>query len=79
MQYQEAYTEFDSGLLDLVLKKIPAAFAGTLMENGTALVIPRDRALELKVKYDVSEDGGAFSLKFTWDNDLEEFEEEEED
>jgi hypothetical protein len=42
-----------------LFSKNPAAFAGTLMENELRLFYPGS-ALELKVKYDVSEDGGPF-------------------
>ena len=79
MKYEEAYTEFDSRLLELIKSAIPASFATSLRENGTKLEFPQDLGLELKLKYDVREDGGAFSLKISWDNETEETEEEEED
>jgi hypothetical protein len=74
MQYQESYAQFDTGLLDLIKKSIPVSFA-----NGAGLEFPQDREIELKLKYEVTEEGGAFSLKFSWDNDLGEEEEEEDD
>lgn len=74
MQYQESYAQFDTGLLDLIKQSIPASFV-----SGAGLEFPQDREIELKLKYDVSEEGGAFSLKFSWDNDLGEEEEEEEE
>jgi len=77
MKYEESYTEFDAGLLALVKKTIPASFAGSLKESGIDFNFPKDRELELKVKYDVSEEGGSFSLKFSWDNESGEDEEEE--
>ncbi len=79
MQYQESYTQFDTGLLELVKKAIPASFITALEENGTTLAFPQDRELGLKLKYDVSEEGGKFSLKFTWDNESENDEENEEE
>lgn len=86
MQYQETYTEFDPKILDLIKKTIPASFASALRESGTALDFPQDRELEMKLKYTVSEEGGKFSLKLSWDNeagenddDEDEDEEDEED
>lgn len=79
MQYQESYTQFDSELLELIKKAIPASFTTALEENGTELNFPQDRAVELKLKYDVNEEGGKFSLKFSWDDGSEENDEENED
>lgn len=79
MQYQESYTQFDPGLLELIKSAIPASFASALNASGIVLDFPQERELELKLKYDVSEEGGAFSLKFSWDNDSEEDDEEADD
>lgn len=77
MQYQESYTEFDCGLLELIKKAIPATFANALMASGIVLDFPQERGLELKLKYDISEESGAFSLKLCWDNESEENDDEE--
>jgi hypothetical protein len=79
MQYQESYTEFDPGLLELIKSAIPTSFASALAASGTELAFPQDRGLELKLKYDVTEEGGKFSLKISWDNDTGENDEEDED
>lgn len=76
MKYQESYTQFDSELLELIKKAIPASFVSALNAGGTVLDFPQDRELELKLKYDVSEEGGAFSLKLSWDNGSGEDEED---
>ncbi len=79
MQYQESYTEFDLGILELIKKTIPASFASALKESGTELDIPQDRELELKLKYDVAEEGGKFTLKLSWDNETGESDEVDEE
>lgn len=80
MIYEESYTQFDSELLDLIKRAIPPSFTSALEASGAALVIPQDRVIESKLKYDVSEEGGKFSLKLSWDNGSgEEDEEDNED
>ncbi|NLV51087.1 MAG: transcription initiation factor IIE [Clostridiales bacterium] len=76
MKYEETYAQFDPGLLDTVKRAIPASFADNLKSSGIEFV-PDDRELELKVKYDVREEGGAFSLKFSWDYDPGDADEDE--
>ena len=79
MKYEESYSEFDIELLGLLKKAVPDSFAEKLQEGGIELEFPKDRELELKVKYDVSEEGGSYTLKVSWDNELDEEEEENED
>lgn len=79
MQYQESYTEFDPGLIELIKKTVPPSFANALKANGTELDFPQDRGLELKLKYDVGEEGGKYTLKLSWDNETGESDEEDND
>jgi hypothetical protein len=77
MKYEESYTQFDSGLLELIKRAIPSSFASGLKASGTELYFPQESELEMKLKYDVSEEGGKFSLKLSWDNESEENDEED--
>lgn len=78
MKYAESYPA-DANVLELVKKLVPDAFATNLREGGVNLVYPKDKDLELKVKYDTEEDGGSIMLKISWNEEEIETEEEDED
>lgn len=79
MKYEESYTQFDAELLDLVLRAIPDSFTNALKASGVESVFPPENNLEFKIKHDVSEEGGALTLKFTWDYESGEDDEDEEE
>ncbi len=77
MKYQENFNGSRSELADYVKKMIPELFSGKMLIEGKGVSIPQDSDLDYKVKYDENEDGGSFSFKVSWENDLPEEEEEE--
>jgi hypothetical protein len=79
MQYEESYTQFDVGLLELIKRAIPASFENAMKAGGSELVFPLEREIELKLKYDTSEAGGKFTLILSWDNELGDYEEDDEE
>ncbi|NLO48039.1 MAG: hypothetical protein GX111_06965 [Clostridiales bacterium] len=79
MKYAESYTEFDAAQLELLKNAVPASFAENLKAGGIDAVLPEDRELELKVKYDVNAEGGSFSLKLIWNNEDAEVDNDDDD
>ncbi|HZK70262.1 MAG TPA: transcription initiation factor IIE [Clostridia bacterium] len=79
MKYEENFTELKVDVVDLIKKAVPDSFIAKLQEGGIKFEFPKDREFEFKVKYDVTEEGGSCSLKVSWDNDLYEEEDEEDD
>jgi amphi-Trp domain-containing protein len=81
MRYQEAFTGSKAEFGDFLKKAVPELFAGRLTVEGKAVSIPSDVELDYKVKYDEDAEGGAVSIKVSWENpNLElEIEEEEEE
>jgi hypothetical protein len=61
----------------MIKRAVPETFLKKLKMEGRDLEFPQDRELELKVKYDIDDDGGSFTLKISWDND--EFDEDNEE
>lgn len=79
MKYEEDFTESKVDVVSLIKKAVPDSFVEKLQEGGIKFEFPKDREFEFKVKYDVTEEGGSCSLKVSWDNDLYEEEDEEDD
>jgi len=77
LKYEESYAQFDAELLDLVLRAIPESFTNALQASGIESVFPLDNKLEFKIKYDVGEEGGALTLKFSWDDESGEDDEDD--
>jgi hypothetical protein len=78
MKYEETFTAPKQDVLDLVKKVVPDTFVRNLRDGGVKFEVPRDRDLEMKVKYDVEEEKGSVLIKIGWSNIDEEEEEEEE-
>lgn len=79
MKYQETYAGLNVDVAELVKKVVPDTFRKKLEVEGRGIELPKDRDLELKVKYDITEEGGSLTLKISWDYDAVEEEGEEED
>lgn len=79
MKYEETYPGIQAELTELIRKTVPDTFSASLREAGVNFGLPTDKELELKIKYDVDENGGSLTLKVLWDNSVEEEEEDEED
>ncbi len=81
MKYQDKYVGSQAEIYDL-LKDFPKKF----MQNGVEVesekaVVPADKELTYKIKYENDEYEGALAIKVSWVNSevIEEFEEEEEE
>lgn len=51
---------------------IQQLFTNALVVEGEKVVIPTDRELDYKLKYDVDEEGCSFTFKVSWDKEVEE-------
>ncbi|NLD47263.1 MAG: transcription initiation factor IIE, partial [Clostridiaceae bacterium] len=71
MKYQQDYLGSKADLAEFVKKIIPELFSSKLVIEGKNVSIPNDRDLDYKVKVDEDEAGGSFSLKVSWNNELE--------
>lgn len=76
MKYQQDYLGSKADLAEFVKKIIPELFSSKLVIEGKNVSIPNDRDLDYKVKVDEDEAGGSFSLKVSWNNELEKEDEE---
>ena len=77
MKYQQDFVGSKAEFADFIKKTIPELFAGRLNVEGRNVVLPGDRDLDYKLKFTEDEDGGAFNLKVSWENAVEEEEDDE--
>ncbi len=72
MRYQENFNnsmdEFKLSFNTMIQK----LFTNALVVEGETVVIPTDRELDYKLKYDVDEEGCSFTFKVSWDKELPE-------
>ncbi|GAE88048.1 amphi-Trp domain-containing protein [Acetivibrio straminisolvens] len=68
MKYQEDFFGTKSEFADFVKRVVPELFAGKLTVEGKSVSIPTDREIDYKIKYSEDEQGGALTLKVSWDN-----------
>ncbi len=76
MKYQEGSVGNKGDFAEYIKKMVPELFSGRLAVEGKTVIIPHDKDLDYKVKYDIDEAGGSVSVKVAWDNDNGEDEEE---
>jgi len=77
MKYEEDFADISDDVLSLIQTAIPDSFIAKLKDAGLVFAFPSDRELQYKVKYDISEFGGACSIKIAWDGDVEEEDDED--
>jgi amphi-Trp domain-containing protein len=77
MKYQESSNGQRSDFAGFIKKIVPDLFGGRLAVEGKTVTLPTDCDLEYKVKYDDGENGGAFTIKVSWDYDSDSDEEVE--
>jgi len=77
MKFQQDFVGSKAEFADFIKKIIPDLFAGKLSVEGRNVVLPGDRELDYKIKFTEEEDGGAFNLKVSWENTVEEEEDDE--
>lgn len=72
MRYQENFNnemdEFKRSFNTMIQK----LFTNTLNVEGETVVIPTDRELDYKIKYDVDEEGCSFGFKVSWEKEVHE-------
>lgn len=85
MKYQDKYVGAQSEIFDH-LKELPKQFLqNTLVVDTERAIIPADKELEYKIKYENDEYEGALAIKISWVNaevaeeEVEEEEAEEEE
>lgn len=79
MKFKEEYLGTKQECMGYLSEAYAKLLRNQLIVDGEEVVIPDDRELEYKIKYDNDEFEGSLSLKITWVNaEAEEAEEEEE-
>lgn len=79
MKFKEEYLGTKQECMGHLSEAYAKLLRNQLVVDGEEVVIPDDRELEYKIKYDNDEFEGSLSLKITWVNaEAEEAEEEEE-
>lgn len=72
MRYQENFNQPMDEFRRSFNTMIQQLFTNTLTVEGETVVIPTDRELDYKMKYDVDEEGRSFTFKVSWDNEVHE-------
>lgn len=79
MKYQDKYVGTQAEIF-AQLRELPKQFMqNSIVVETESAVIPTDKELEYKVKYENDEYEGALAIKISWRNAEEEPEEEEEE
>ncbi|MGI6698294.1 MAG: transcription initiation factor IIE [Clostridiales bacterium] len=79
MKFKEEYLGTKQECMGYLSEAYAKLLRNQLMVDGEEVVIPDDKEMEYKIKYDNDEFEGSLSLKITWVNaEAEEAEEEEE-
>ena len=78
MKFKEEYLGTKQECMGYLSEAYAKLLRNQLMVDGEEVVIPDDKEMEYKIKYDNDEFEGSLSLKITWVNaEAEEAEEEE--
>lgn len=72
MRYQEGLNCNANDFRNQINIMIQNLFAGVLRVEGENVVIPTDRELDFKMKYDINEKDCSFGFKISWDKELQE-------
>ena len=72
MKFQESDIGKKSDFANYIKKIVPELFGNRFSVEGKTVSLPSDCDLEYKVKYDVEESSGSFTLKVSWDYDSDE-------
>lgn len=72
MRYQENFNESMDEFKRSFNTMIQQLFTNTLKVEGETVVIPTDRELDYKMKYDVDEESCSFGFKVSWDKEIHE-------
>jgi hypothetical protein len=79
VKFKEEYLGTKQECMGYLSEAYAKLLRNQLMVDGEEVVIPDDKEMEYKIKYDNDEFEGSLSLKITWVNaEAEEAEEEEE-
>lgn len=79
MKYKEEYLGTKQECMGYLSEAYAKLLRNQLMVDGEAVVIPDDKEMEYKIKYDNDEFEGSLSMKITWVNAEAEEEEEVEE
>lgn len=79
MKYQDKYVGTQSEIFNLLNGFARQFMQNTIVVGSERAVIPTDKELEYKIKYENDEYEGALAIKISWVNSEEEPEEEEEE
>lgn len=72
MKYQEGLNCDANEFRNQFNAMIQNLFAGCLKVEGENVIIPTDRELDFKMKYDINEKDCSFGFKISWAKELEE-------
>lgn len=72
MRYQENFNHSMDEFKLSFNNMIQQLFTNKLVVEGETVVIPTDRELDYKLKYDVDEEGCSFAFKISWDKEIHE-------
>ena len=78
MKYQEKYVGSKEDLYAFLKNNYSKLMKEILVVEGEKVVLPDDKELVYKIKYEDNEVDGSYSVKVSWVNQ-EEFEEEEDE
>lgn len=79
MKYQESIACPREELAKIIKKIVSDVLGDRCTVEGNHVQMPRDVDFDVKVKYNVDEDGGSLTIKIAWENYVEEVEECEEE
>lgn len=72
MKYQEGLNCSVEEFRNQFNTMIQSLFANALKVEGETVIIPTDRELDFKLKYDINEEDCAFGFKISWAKELAE-------
>lgn len=72
MRYQENFNNQMDEFKRAFNTMIQQLFTNTLRVEGETVIIPTDRELDYKMKYDVDEESCSFTFKVSWDKEVQE-------
>lgn len=72
MRYQESFNQSMDEFRMSFNTMIQKLFTNTLAVEGETVIIPTDRELDYKIKYDVDEQNCSFTIKVSWEKEIQE-------
>lgn len=72
MKYQENFSNSMDEFKRFFNTMIQQLFTNGLTVEGETVMLPTDRELDYKLKYDVDETSRSFAFKVQWDNEVHE-------